>query len=79
MSDDDVAIDADGRPLPYSPSQVRAIVRRAIVEGKIVLAVLKMPDGNLAAQVFDDRGPTQDTLDILEQTANAYRIALRGN
>jgi hypothetical protein len=77
MSIDDFAIDTKGRPLPYSSAEIRAIVRRAVDEGTLVAALLRMPSGDLAFQVFGP--PSQELLDTLESVTTAYRRLLEGH
>jgi hypothetical protein len=66
---DNFAIDHDGRPLPFSPTDVATIVKKAIDSGDLVLAVL-MHDGDIMVQVFGP--PSQQTAEILQQAAKAY-------
>jgi len=73
---DNMAVDGDGNPLPYSPTAVRDIVLKMINEGEI-MAVIVRKGGDLGVQVFGP--PSQELLDILDQTARAYRRALKGH
>lgn len=73
---DNMAIDREGRPLPCSPDQVKAIVQRAMRDGELLAAVFRMPSGDVAVQVLGE--PSLELLEALEQTAFAYRRALEG-
>ena len=77
MSIYDIAIDSKGQPLPFSPPEVKAIVERAVRDGTLVAALLRMPSGDLAFQVFGP--PSLELLETLEQVTSAYRVALRGH
>ncbi len=72
-----MAFDGDGKTLPYSSTEVQAIVERAIQEGRILAAIIEMPTGDLAVQVFGP--PSRKLLEALETTTNAYRTAIRGH
>jgi signal transduction histidine kinase len=74
MSHDDLAIDPDGRVLPYRPDEVRQIVLRMIDQGEILFVGVRVGD-DLAVQAFAP--PSQDLVDALEQAAHAIREALR--
>jgi hypothetical protein len=41
---DDLAIDAEGRPLPYAPHEVRAIVGKMLDEGDVLAVILRGKD-----------------------------------
>jgi len=71
-----MAVDEAGRPLALSPDQVKETVRRILDQGEILAAVVRMPDGNIAVQVFGP--PSQDILGALETVTTAYRNVLRG-
>lgn len=76
MAADDIALDGDGRQLSYSPAEVRAVVRKMLDEGKIMAVVVD--DGQkIGVQVFGP--PSRELADVLQQAAQAYRRALRGN
>jgi hypothetical protein len=77
MSRDSMAIDSDGRPLPYTSADVDAIVQKALNEGDVLMAVLRMPSGDLAVQVLGP--PSQELVEILETVAKSYRIAVEGH
>lgn len=77
MTQDSIAIDADGHPLPYTAEEVDAIVRKSIEEGDLLAAVIKMPDGNLSVQVLGE--PCEALADALDVVAKSYRVALRGH
>ena len=72
-----MAIDSDGRPLPYTPDQVRAVVKSMALEDGTLLGVLFQHDNRIGMHVFGP--PSQDILDTLEQVAQAYRVMLRGH
>ena len=73
---DDVAIDSEGRILPYAPQEVRKIVMRLIDQGEI-LAVIVEHNDQIAVQVFGP--PTQKLIDVLETALEAYRAAMKGH
>ena len=73
----DMAVDADGHPLPYSPTEVRAIVQQALDEGDVLAVVMRTKDDDLAVQVFGP--PSHKLLTILEQATHAYRRVLKGH
>lgn len=77
MSDDNVAIDADGRTLPYTSDQVRDVIARMIDEGDLVAVIVRGKTGELAVQVFGP--PSRELLALLEQATQAYRVAIRGH
>lgn len=73
---DDMAVDGNGNPLPYSPQEVRAIVLKMIDDGDIQAVIVRVGD-DLAVQVFGP--PSRELLDVLETTTRAYRRALQGH
>lgn len=75
-TEDNIAIGADGAPLPYSGEQVRDIVHEALRTGTI-RAVLVERDGALMFQVFGP--PSRELLNILQQLTTAYARALKGH
>ena len=79
MSDhdtNDVALTSDGKPLPYTPAEVRAIVDRAVADGKLRAVIAEMLDGSLAVLVLGD--PSAELVGVLQQAADAYRHFLKG-
>jgi len=72
-----MAVDQDGKSLPYTGVEVRAIIMKMIDEGEIRAVIVETPDGNLAVQVFGP--PSRQLLDVLETTTRAYRRALKGH
>jgi hypothetical protein len=75
-SRDDMAVDRDGAPLPYTPEQVRAIVTDALESGEIQAVIIKKGD-DLMVQVFGP--PSRELLDVLETATRGYRRALKGH
>jgi len=76
----DMAVDTEGRPLPYSVTEVRRIIAQAIDSGSIRLVIIEMPDGDVAVQIFNEAGgPTPKLLGVLEQAVKAYRDILYPN
>jgi hypothetical protein len=71
----DMAVDGTGKPLPYTPDQVQAIVHQALADGQILAAIVRKGD-DLMVQVFGP--PSQEILDVLLETVRAYRVVLRG-
>lgn len=70
------AIDREGRPLPHTSDETRAIVLKMIDEGEIMAVVVRR-GGDLGVQVFGP--PTRELLDVLETATTAYRRALQGH
>ena len=68
-------IGTDGQPVPLSPETVDEAIGDIIDRGELVLAVFRFEDA-LAVQTFSP--PSQEIIDILEQTLHTYRQALRG-
>lgn len=77
MSDDDMAVDGDGNPLAYTPTEVRAIVLKMLDGGDVVAVILRGPKGELGVQIFGP--PSRALLDILEQATHAYRRVIEGH
>ena len=73
----DMAIDEHGNPLPHSPTEVQAIVRRALDKGTLHAAIMEDEHGNLCVQVFGP--PSRVLLEALETTVRAYRRVLQGH
>lgn len=71
----DIAVDVNGKPLPYSPSQVKSLCLDMIDKGQI-LAVIVDDGKQIGIQVFGE--PSREILDALETVTHAYRNALRG-
>ncbi len=73
---DIMAVDDEGRTLPYSPAEVHAIVQRSLKEGNVLAAVMRV-DGNLMVQVFGP--PSTEVLHAFETVVRAYRRVLEGH
>ncbi len=73
---DNMAIDSEGRPLPYSPAEVQAIVQRALKEGNVLAAVMQV-DGDLMVHVFGP--PSAEVIHAFETVVRAYRRVLEGH
>lgn len=73
---DNQAIDGKGNPLPYTSAEIDIIMQRALRDGDVMAAILRMPSGDLAVQVFGP--PSLELLEILETTTRAYRRTLQG-
>jgi len=74
---DDMAIDAKGHPMPWTPEQVRAKVLQMIDEGDIKAVIIEDAHGDLGVQVFGP--PSRQLLDVLETATRAYRRVLKGH
>ncbi len=74
---ENMAVDAAGKSLPYTAEEVTRIMEKALRDGDVMAAILRMPTGDLAVQVFGP--PSLELLDILETTARAYRRVLQGH
>jgi hypothetical protein len=74
---DNMAVDAKGNVLPYSPEEVEQIMQKAIDKGNVMAAILKLPNGDLAVQVFGP--PSRALLEILETATAAYKRTLKGH
>jgi len=74
---ENMAVDANGTPLPFTPTQVREIVNRAVLDGDLVAAILRMPGGDLCVQVFGP--PSHELVEMLETTLHAYKRVLKGH
>jgi hypothetical protein len=72
-----MAVDRHGNPLPYTSAEVATIMEIALRDGNVMAAILRMPSGDLAVQVFGP--PSRELLDILETTTRAYRRTLKGH
>lgn len=71
-----MAVDGEGRSLPYSPAEVEAIVQRALKEGNVLAAVMRV-DGDLMVQVFGP--PRREVLHAFETLVRAYHRVLEGH
>ena len=47
-----MAVDADGAVLPYSPGEVRSIVDGMLADGEIIAVVLRGKDGQIGVNVL---------------------------
>ncbi len=72
-----MAVDNKGNSLPYTSDEVAVIMAKALRDGDVMAAILRMPSGDLAVQVFGP--PSLELLDILETTTRAYRRTLQGH
>lgn len=70
------ALDGEGRPLPYTPDQVKAIVDDLVRKGQVLAIVFQVGD-DVGVTVFGQ--PSEELAETLEQTATAYRAGLRGH
>lgn len=77
MANDNIAMDGEGRSLPYTDEQIKAIVMKAMADGKILAVIIEMPNGEVAMPVMG--GPSEKLAVILEATAHAYRTNLQGH
>lgn len=77
MPDDTTAIDAAGRRLPLTSSEVRAHIDKLLDEpgSSIVAVIVQGANGDIAMPVFGP--PSEDLLDTLKTVTRAYRKALR--
>lgn len=73
---DNMAVDGEGRTLPFSPDEVQAIVQRALKEGHVLAAVMQV-DGDLMVHVFGP--PSAEVLHAFETVTQAYRRVLEGH
>lgn len=73
----DMAIDEQGRSLPFTGPQVRSIVRQSFEDGKILAVVLENVEGSVCVQVMGDHDPKIG--DILASAAKSYRRAIQGH
>jgi len=73
---DYMAVDEEGRALPYAPEEVRQIVLKMIDEGEILAVIVRTPTSDLGVQVFGP--PSRALLEVLESTTRAYRRVLEG-
>lgn len=73
-SRDDLAIDADGTPLPLTTQEVRAELLRMIDEGDLLAAIVRMPNGDVGVQVYGP--PSTLILEVLQQAIDGMRAAL---
>lgn len=71
---DDVAVDEEGNRLPFSPQRVREIVLQMINDGQIEAVLIRVPNGEIAVQVFGP--PSQELLDVFNNAARALGLAL---
>lgn len=74
---DSMAIDTSGRPLPYSPSEAKAIALDILDKGTLRAVVSELPDGTVGVNVFGP--PSIAVCDSLQQAADALRTALKGS
>lgn len=69
-----MAFGTDGNPLPYSPEEVTAVCQKALQDGDLIAAILRLPTGDLAVQVFGP--PSHELVDMLEAAASQYKRAI---
>ena len=72
---DSMAVDLDGRPLPYSPAQVQQIVDDAMDTGDVIAIILRKGD-SVMVNVLGP--PSRQLLEELEQAVEGYRRVLEG-
>lgn len=72
-----MAVGSDGHPLPYNPTEVTQIMEKALRDGDVVAAILRLPGGNLCCQIFGP--PSQELVEILETVTRAYKRVLQGH
>jgi hypothetical protein len=77
MSDDDIAMDEDGRRMSLPPDQVRAMVERAMREGRVEAIVTRTETGEYAVAFIG--GPSEELLGVFEQACAAIRLAMKGH
>jgi len=74
---DDFAVDAAGRPLPYTAEQIRAVVDKALADPDSQLVAVVLRQGNdLMVPVLG--APSLELVEIFEHVAKTLRLALRG-
>lgn len=76
-SEFNMAVGPEGEVLPFSSAEVGEIAEKALRDGDVIAAILRLPSGDVSVQVFGP--PTQELVDVLEQTARAYRRVLQGH
>jgi hypothetical protein len=72
-----MAIDEKGKALPFTPAEVTEVSRKALEHGDVLAAVIELPSGDLAVQVYGP--PSRKLVDVLETTLHAYKTALKGH
>jgi len=76
-ADDDMAIDAQGHPLPYAPGDVRSILADIAQRGEVLALIFRAANGDLGVQVLGP--PSSEVLAALELATQGYRRALQGH
>lgn len=76
-ADENIAVDEDGRVLPYESAEVTSKIREMLADGDLLAVVLRGKDGNVAVQVFGP--PSRELEQALTTAARAYRRVLRGH
>lgn len=75
----DMAVDGEGRALPFSGHAVRSIVRQSFDDGKVLAVVLENAEGAVCVQVMLDQDDPTDIGAVLSQAAKAYAVATKGH
>lgn len=70
-----IALDKDGSDMAFSSEQVHAVTARAAEIGRMLVAVIELPNGDIAVQVMEPE-PREDLADALDAAARGYRAAL---
>lgn len=76
MARDDVAM-LDGKILPMDPDEARETADRIVLEGTLIAAVYRSPEGDLSVQVYGP--PSLELLACLKAAAKQYAALLRGH
>jgi len=69
-----VAMGADGHPLPISSDEVKAKALQAVDDGDLLCAVFKLPSGDLSFQVFGP--PSRELVELLKGAMAQYERAV---
>jgi hypothetical protein len=73
-TDNNLGVDTDGAPLPYSGADVAATVDRITRQGTPLALIARGEDGEIGVQVFGP--PSAELAEALEAAARGYRQAL---
>jgi hypothetical protein len=69
-----LAIGADGNPLPYSSEEIKTVALKAVDDGDILAVLIRLPSGDLSFQVYGP--PSRDLLDTLKCAISSYERTL---
>lgn len=69
-----LAIGADGNPLPISPEEVKQTALKAVDDGDLLAVLIRLPSGDLSFQVFGP--PSRELLDTLKGVISSYERTL---